>query len=293
MTRTPAAKLASLVALGTACVLSELPAAAQPLAYPAALDRESLISWLRRETDITPDQVIAVSPSAVTSIVSSSTLFSPPGLRVSVRAEAITPENAGRRGAVSWQTTADLDCVGRRIRVGATTGYPSRNLLGQPIAVSPGDNDWREPPNGTQLESIWRAFCDRSFVRPLTAGALAHTADEPVPAPKPSATVPPPQAARAAPQEPTPSPATARPPPKPRVIADVAVQVVGSSDRTEAARLARQLAARGEGLSSETAQASVNGRTIYRGLIRGFVSRAAAQAFCERLKASGQACFLR
>ncbi|RAK52426.1 hypothetical protein DJ018_14010 [Phenylobacterium deserti] len=77
------------------------------------------------------------------------------------------------------------------------------------------------------------------------------------------------------------------------MVANVAVQVVGSPDEAEARRVASRAAARRPGLTSEAVRATVNGRIVFRGLVRGFASRAAAGAFCEQLKAAGQACFLR
>ena len=47
-----------------------LAAAQNPVVFPSSLDREPLLSWLRRETDIGFDRVVAVTPQALTSIVS-------------------------------------------------------------------------------------------------------------------------------------------------------------------------------------------------------------------------------
>jgi len=38
---------------------------------------------------------------------------------------------------------------------------------------------------------------------------------------------------------------------------------------------------------------SVDGRTLYRGLVSGFADRAAAETFCDTLKASGRTCLVR
>lgn len=297
--------------------------------YPTVVDRGALTNWLRHETDISPDQVIAVSPSAVTSIVSTYPILNPPGVRVSVRAEALTPDASSRSGVISWQTSMDLDCRGRRIKVGATTGYVSRNLLGQPLPVSPGDGDWRSPPPGTQLDSIWRAVCEKGYQRPLAASQLAQAIPQepvtraPTPAPPPlnAARPPTPQpapGAQAALQPPRPQPqqppkapgAPAAPLPRAavaltpapkaaparRAIADVAVQVIGSPNEDEARRATARVIARfsGQGpLASNVVRAEVGGRPVYRGLIKGFASRAEANAYCGKLKVAGQACFLR
>jgi len=78
--------------------------------------------------------------------------------------------------------------------------------------------------------------------------------------------------------------------------AKVAVQV-GAADtkalaRGELARIQARFAATA-GLSTYVSEATVSGQTVYRVLLYGFASRAAAAALCETLKGRGQACFVR
>ena len=59
---------------------------------------------------------------------------------------------------------------------------------------------------------------------------------------------------------------------------------------TEAVRAVSDLAA-GKGKRVEPVQS--NGKTLYRGYVTGFGSRAEATTFCERLKSTGRSCFVR
>ena len=54
----------------------------QTASFPVALEREALLVWMQRETDILPDQVVAVTPQALTSIVSRFPTGAGPGPRL-------------------------------------------------------------------------------------------------------------------------------------------------------------------------------------------------------------------
>jgi hypothetical protein len=47
------------------------------------------------------------------------------------------------------------------------------------------------------------------------------------------------------------------------------------------------------GKSKRVEPLSRDGKTLYRGLINGFATRDAAQAFCNQLKAAGRNCLVR
>ena len=81
--------------------------------FPDALDRESLLIWLKRETDITPSQVVAITPPAVTALVSTFPAGGAEGARVVIRAEALSLETYGRTGALSWHVSLSADCKRR------------------------------------------------------------------------------------------------------------------------------------------------------------------------------------
>src|SRR4051812_42323780 len=113
--------------------------------FPRALDHDALLTWLQRETDITPERVVAVTPQAITAVVSTFPAGGGQGPRVVIRAEALNGETYARTGALSWHVSLSADCTGHRVRLGDTTGYPQRNLLGERRGVGAAQND-RGPP---------------------------------------------------------------------------------------------------------------------------------------------------
>src|SRR4030095_2443055 len=125
------------------------------------------LAWLQRETDITPDSVVAGTPQVITAVVSSCPAGGGQGPRVVIRAEALSPETYARTGALSWHVSLTADCQGRKVKLGETTGYPERNLLGERRMLRSADPDWRRPAPGTALENAWRSACDRDFHGPL------------------------------------------------------------------------------------------------------------------------------
>jgi hypothetical protein len=290
-------------------------AAAAQASFPAAPEGEPLMSWLRRETDITPAQVVAISPSAITAVISTYPTGDPPGMRVVVRAEALSAMAQGRDGVLSWHVSVATDCSNRKVRMGETTGYAGRNLIGNGHMIRPLETEWRTALPGTPLDAIWRLACDRSFRRPLApetasvamagpAGAM-KTAPREVQAPEgrpPPAAKPPveakPPAVRAAPPPKAPSP-----PPREGVMraalvqGGVAVQITAAGSdagaRQALAGLSAKLGGAMAGRSTRVEPAQVAGRTFYRALVTGFGSAADAGRFCETLKGRGQACFVR
>jgi cell division protein FtsN len=196
------------------------------------------------------------------------------------------------------------DCAGHRVRLGETTGYPERNLLGERRVLRPPEADWRVPEAGTALDNAWRLVCDKSFVGPFQDGANHVTRDD-VPPPEASA---PAAAAPAAPPPPAAAPPTKAPPrasratpvsiatqaqapaAAPRGAGGVAVQV-GSYPDVASANAA--LAALRDGRAHGVEQAKVGGRTWYRVVVSGFATMAEANDYCSQHQAAGGACFVR
>lgn len=287
--------LACLGAVGTS-------QAQESPAFPASLEREPLLLWLQRETDIGPDRVVAVTPQALTSIVSTFPAGGGQGPRVVIRAEALSAETYARTGALSWHVSLTADCQGRRVRLGETTGYPQRNLLGERRLLRPAETDWRAPERGTALDNAWRAACEPGFKGPFAANAL-KVAQESAPAARPS----PPSAAPAinadAPAAPAPAarPEAATPAPapkaKPAVIkgpsGGVAAQVGASPSDADARRLLAGLGPAGAERQVWVEKAEVAGRIWHRAMVGGFGDAREAGAFCATLKAHGRDCFVR
>lgn len=213
------------------------------IAYPASLDRDPLLAWLQRETDIEPDRVVAVTPQAVIAVVS--TFPSGPGseARVVLRAEALNADTVVRSGAVSWHVSMSADCKGRRVRLGETTGYPGRNLLGDRSPLRPAETEWRTPDAGAALDAALRAVCEPNFKGPFQGPGLSVARqDAPV--------------VKAAPASPPPSQSAEKPPPpaKPAAVARkpsarTVVQIGASPSEADARAL---IAALGPRLGDET-----------------------------------------
>lgn len=288
--------------------------------YPSAMNRQVLSAWLQAATDIEPDQVVAVSPSAATAIVQRTPLRDGRA-QARLRAVAVSRQAVARGGVLAWEMSLDVDCKSRQVRAGATTGYASRRGGGDGLALAPADEAWRKPKAGTILEASWRAVCDARFQSPLSGAPLRIAETKPAaPAPKaapPAATpkppvvlanltlpaAPPPDPARAKP-EPGPAPTqkkAAAPAARPIPIHTAAkagpnaVQVVSSPVETDTRRKLERLQRRfgpalQEGVDIRIVQAKVDGRTVYRGVVAGFGTRREARAFCQTLKQEGQDC---
>lgn len=297
--------------------------------FPDALDRESLLVWLKRETDITPGRVLAVTPPAVTALVSTFPDGSDGNARVVIRAEALSPDTYGRTGALSWHVSLSADCAHRRLRMGETTGYTERNLLGERRSLRPADTVWRAPEPGTALESAWLAACDPAFRGPLNDASAITTAGSDSPLRKVQALEGPREyAAEVAPPRPAPAravkaaplPAKAPPPAKSRAltIAKAApptlkgfiparAMIATAPKLRSAGPVMAQLGAYGSesqaravlvgiksklgGHATRIETATVDGKTWRRALVTGFADSAEASRFCASLKA--QACFAR
>lgn len=301
--------------------------ASQPR-FPDGLDRESLLVWLKRETDITPSQVVAVTPPAVTALVSTFPAAGDGAARVVIRAEALSPDTYGRTGALSWHVSLSADCAHRRLRMGETTGYTERNLLGERRTLRPADTVWRAPEPGTALESAWQAACDPAFHGPLSESGAIITAGSDSPMRKVralegsreyAAEVTPPRPAPArvvtAPPLPTKAPPKSRsltiakaqtPPtlkgliparamiatsPKPQSAGSVMAQLGAYGSESQARAVLVGVKSKLGGHATRIETATVDGKIWRRALVTGFTDSAQASRFCASLKA--QACFAR
>lgn len=267
-----------------ALALAAGPAAAQPAQgplgdFPAALDRGTLTEWVKQRTDLTPASVVSVSPMNLMALtaIDRPEPYVRGRYRVQLQAEVINADAVAATGRSSWTAGAEVDCLERRIRLGAIREYSRRQLQGL-ARETPATEAWTYPAIGTNLHNVVRAVCDADYRRPLTAG--------------PVEAAPPPPAPPATPYTPRLSQAEPSGPP-----GIAAVQVTASADEVSAraalgalrARFADQIS----GLSARVVRADVGGRTVYRALLSGFPTRERAQQLCRTLQASGQDCFLR
>lgn len=143
------------------------------------------------------------------------------------------------------------------------------------------------------------------------AAAPAPAAKVETPAPKPVAAAP--KAEKAPPPAAKPAPAKAEAKPEAKAakpeaakvapapaagakggsvvqIGAVSSQALADKAWSDAAAVAPGLAA-GKGKNVE--KVDVNGKTLFRTQVTGFADRAAATAFCDKLKAAGKACFVK
>lgn len=267
--------------------------------FPPSLEREPLLRWLQRETDITPERVVAVTPQALTALVSTFPAGGGQGPRVVIRAEALSTDTFARTGALSWHVSLNADCKGRRVRLGETTGYPQRNLLGERKALRPAETDWRVPERGTALDNAWRAACETDFKGPFQTKDVKVTQPDggspAAPARTPPATPPAPAPKTPAPKAVAPAPAGAPKPPAAaaRRAGGLVAQVGASPSEADARGLLVALGPRLGGREAWVETAVVGGKTWRRAMVGGFSDAAEASGFCGELKASGRACFVR
>ncbi|MBI1198878.1 MAG: hypothetical protein GC203_13535 [Phenylobacterium sp.] len=250
------------------------PSAAQDAPeFPSSLERDPLLLWLQRQTDIPPDRVLAVTPQALTAVVSVLPAGADAGPRVVIRAEALNAQSYERAGALSWSMSVSADCAGRRVKLGETTGFAARNLLGGRRTLQAGEDSWRIPGAGTALENVWRAACDPAFHGPFGTGPLRIAAADSI---------------EAAPDSPAPAPAAAAP-----AAGGPVVQVGAVASDAEARGLLKRLAPQIGARAHWVETATVKGRVWRRALVGGFADAADATQFCARVKAAGGACFVR
>jgi hypothetical protein len=301
------------VVIGMAVAAASTAAAQEAPAFPPSLEREPLLLWLQRETDISPERVVAVTAQALTSVVSTFPAGGGAGPRVVIRAEALSAETFARTSALSWHVSMSADCDNRRVRLGETTGYPQRNLLGDRRVLRSAETEWRRPEPGTALDNAWRAACEPSFKGPFQSASVRVAQIDPPEAPpvaapaapipmasrteprppSPPPMVPPPVAPRPAPPPPMASPvAPAAQPAQPRATSGLVAQVGAVGSDAEARGLLRSLApAAGRPVWVE--RADVSGRIWHRALVGGFAGADDAKRFCAAVKAGGRDCFLR
>jgi hypothetical protein len=253
-----------------------------------------MAEWVRRETDLTPAQVVDVSASAVTGIVSALPTGARRGFSAVIRTQSLDPEFIAKEGVLAWTMAVDLDCATRRIRLGEMTGYAARTGRQGPRTMRPAQDIWLSPSAGAPLDHVWSALCDRQYQRPLTGmRKIADRTPDPVAPPE----TPPRRESKPPPQQPMPVSASKVSPAASTGagVASVQVGTAGSEADAKAllAKLNRKFAKDLGGLKPGVVRATVDGKTIYRAMLTGFPAPKAASQLCETLKTAGQACFVR
>jgi hypothetical protein len=320
-----------LLLLSAAALAAAAPAAAQTVGatYPKSRALSDVGAWITTDTPLQLSQIVDVGPSAVTAVTSSTPTGDPRGFIVSIASEATDPAIGKQEDILSWKIPVEIDCERRAVRLGDMTGFPSRDLKSAPRTVRQADTQWVQPSMSAPLGAVLKAMCDRDFKRPFASGGKVAAAKTPPPGPPPVVvalnppTKPQPLSSAAAggtapdkadkaeakgktrtPAAPVEAKAEtpAQPAAKPaRAVghgtSPYAVQVGASPSQDDAkgliAHVQKKFAGEVSGLKTDVVAATVDGKTVYRALISGFGGAGDANALCQQLKASGQACFVR
>jgi hypothetical protein len=133
---------------------------------------------------------------------------------------------------------------------------------------------------------------------PPKAAPTAPVTTAPATLPPAKAAPPPPAKATTPPAKtvaPPPPPKAAPAPPPKAASGSVSVQVGAVSSQALADKTWSDAVAAGggSGRGKRVEAVQKDGATLYRTQVTGFPDRAAAQAFCDRLKAAGKACFVK
>jgi len=147
------------------------PLPAPSVSYPPSRSLSDVFAWLKKETPITPAQVVDVSPSAVTAVIFSSPTGQPRGFLATIASEAVNPEIVSHDGIASWSIPAEVDCDKRQVRLGAMTGFRSRDLRSDSRVLRAADTAFVVPTPTAPLGAVVRALCDRDFKRPAAGPA--------------------------------------------------------------------------------------------------------------------------
>jgi hypothetical protein len=278
-----------LAVLGLAAALgigAAAPAVGQaaPVSYPSSRSLSDVAAWLRRDTPISPAQVVDINPSAVAAITAVTPTGDPRGFLATIDYEAMNPEIESHDGIASWSLPVQVDCSRRAVRLGTMTGFRSRDLQTDPKVLRQADTAFVMPTPAAPLGSVIRALCDRDFRRPLVSGRGRTALNAPNKPPR-------------SPVAPADGPTAATAPKPAGGGSPVSVQVGASSSPSDARNLLARLKTKSPallaGLTTDVATVEVDGKTVNRALISGFGTSAEAAQLCEKLKAEGQACFVR
>ena len=289
---------AAVVMLGTISAVAAEPGA---VSYPRSRALADIGAWIASDTPLSAAQIVDVGPSAVTAVTGSSPSGQTRGFMATIAAESLDPNIAKREHIVSWTIPVEVDCDKRQVRLGDMTGFSARDLKSTPHVVRPADTSWVTPSINAPLGAVMRSLCDRDFKRPFEmdqrnarAGEPGKASRSPQPGPPPvvvnerPATKPTPLMTAAAANAPTSSIGHG--------ASAFRVQIGSAPTEVEArsmlARLEKKLPETVSGFKTEVQTAVVGGKTVYRAVISGLGGLPDANALCDQLKASGQACFV-
>jgi hypothetical protein len=249
--------------------------------YPDAGDPAALGQWFGRTTHLPAKSILAITDNAIFAAFprhDTGQLWT-----VDVRIESITPQSTAKLGGRSIRLRLNVRCDNSRVRLNFLDIYPGADLTGAPIHRAP-TNDWATPKPASYVADAVRLVCDKTFQPPFAAVAAAAAP----PTPKPNANSERPLAAATLEAAPALRPSQS--------FSDDTVQIgafstpAASEKSWSALRAALPNITRD--LSNTTSPTQIGGRTLYRTILHGFSSGAAAQSFCHTLRMSGKTCLV-
>ena len=269
-------------------------------AFPPPGDANTVVDWLKAQTTVPPETVIAFGPDFIFSLSPMADNSGIVGVtRRTVREEVVSANFAATMRGRSSVQVLDFDCKRRRFKPVMISIYEGNNLQGKAERVALADQSTDDQP-GTYMAEYVKAVCDPAFKYPLTGQAAPPP--PPIQAavlPPPSAPPPPPAAnPPLRPEQPIPPYPPAPPPPR-KTAAYAAPAAPVSGVRVQIGAFATEALAKGaiasvgKGRAGETEAVGSKGATLYRALLGGFASKAEADSYCKALAAAGHACIVR
>ncbi len=269
--------------MAPAAPIEQFPAALSP-PYPDANDPVALGRWFAQTTHLPAKSILAITDNAIFAAFPQHA--SGPFWTVDVRLESITPQSTEKLGGRSIRLRLNVRCDTNTVRLNFLDAYPGADLTGAPIHRAP-TNTWAMPKPNSYVADAVRLACDKTFRGPFAA--IAANVSPTRGAPRAAVT-----------SEPQAVTASAEPAPALRhrglLVAGYAAQIGAYSKAELSVEAWRALQAalpdKTRGLSNATARVQVGGRTFYRATVQGFSSGAAAEAFCQSLRAAGRPCLV-
>jgi len=246
--------------------------------YPDTNDPAAMGRWFGQTTHLPAKSILAVTDNAIFAAFPHHD--GGPYWTVDVRLESITPQSTAKLGGRSIHLRLNVRCDNNTVRLNFLDVYPGADLTGAPTRRAP-PNTWALPKPNSYVADAVRLACDKTFQGPFAA--MAATAPPRNAAPRPSVD------AHEHEHEPPPAPVVRSPP----VIGDaVQIGAFSSIAATDASweSLKSDMPAPTAGLSKTVRPIQIHGRTLYRTIIQGFPSSAAAESFCQTLQTAGRPC---
>ncbi|HEV2365389.1 MAG TPA: SPOR domain-containing protein [Caulobacteraceae bacterium] len=250
------------------------------LALPGAADDTPRAEMARRAaawTGLPERQIIAFGDGVAVALPEPAPARGQAGVitGLALQAEAVSDGAAAAYGWKSMRASVDIDCAQGRDLVRSMEVFADHGLKGPARSLKvPGG--WGRPDPRAFLGGVIEAVCRHA----ATIATAGRTADS-IPA-RDSVTAP----DSAAPLTQSGAPARSA----------AAVQIISSSARADAERALAHLDGAtldDQGLRAFVAMTKVGGRTVYRGMVAGFASVAAARQFCRTRTAHGRRCLVR